>query len=348
MTSDPASLQVRTMQEADRAAWDRFVQDHPEGTFFHLSGWLTVLREAFGHRSHALLVEDASGIRGLFPLARIRSVLFGDALISLPFCVYGGVLAIDESARLALEDAAMDLARELAVDHLEVRNQTPRRDDWLRKDLYVGFRKEIDPDPSVNLMAIPRKQRAEVRRGIRNELVSVIESDTDRCWQIYAESVRNLGTPVFSRRYFRVLKEVFGEACEARVVEKDGEAVSAVLSFYYKNEVLPYYGGALWSARRIGAYPFMYWDLMGFAAREHAATLFDFGRSKKGSGSYNFKRYYGFEPTPLAYEYHLVKADSMPNVSPTNPKYRLFIEMWKRLPVPVASALGPMIARHLG
>ncbi len=207
----PASLQVARASPDDVAAWDGFVLDHPQGSFFHLLGWQTVLERAFGHAAHYLLARADGRIQGVLPLARVRSRLFGDALISTPFCVYGGVLAATDEARVALEDAACALASDLGVDHLELRNRERTRPDWPCRDLYVTFRKRISHDPQANLNAVPRKQRAVIRKGIASDLRCIVDQDVERHYRLYAASLRNLGTPVFTRRYLEILREVFGD-----------------------------------------------------------------------------------------------------------------------------------------
>jgi len=310
-----------------------------------------------GHRAHFLYAESNGIIEGVLPLGHIKSFLFGNALMSAPFCVYGGVAADSDAARVALHQAAEKLARRLGVDYLEMRNaqfalaepsESPLPNDgWLAKELYVTFRKEIDPDAEKNLLAIPRKQRAVVRKGIKAELVSEIDTDIHRFYEAYAQSVRNLGTPVFPKKFFAVLRDVFGEHCEVLTVVKDGRLISSVMSFYFRDEVLPYYGGGTSEARAVKGNDFMYWELMRRAG-ERDIRIFDYGRSKMGTGSYSFKKNWGFEPEPLKYEYLLVKASEIPDVNPLNPRYQLFIKAWKRLPLPVSKFVGPFISRNLG
>ena len=228
-----------------------------------------------------------------------------------------------------------------------MRNREVRQPDWPTKQLYVTFRKTIDPDPEQNLLAIPRKQRAMVRKGIKAGLESTCDASVDRFYTAYSESVRSLGTPVFSRSYFEILREVFRDQIDILTVTHQGELVSSVLSFYFRDEVLPYYGGGTPRARQLKGNDFMYWELMRRSC-ERGVRVFDYGRSKQGTGSYSFKKNWGFEPAPLYYEYHLVKARQMPDVSPMNPKYRLFINAWKRLPLSVTRLVGPLIARNLG
>ena len=338
---------VRRLEVGDVASWDRYVLAHPEATFFHRAGWRAVLEEAFRHRTHYFVAERGGELCGVLPLGEIRSRLFGHALFSTPFCVYGGTLASDATAESALDAAARDLAEELGVAYLEMRNRRVRWENAPRKDLYVTFRREIDPDPEVNLAAIPRKQRAMVRKGIKSGLASEIDDGIDRFYGLYAESVRNLGTPVFPRRYFEKLREVFEPEVEVLTVVGEGQPLASVLSFHFRGEVLPYYGGGGVAAREFAANDFMYWEVMRRAA-ERGCRLFDFGRSKRDVGSYRFKKHWGFEPEPLHYEYHLVRASAVPDLNPLNPKYRLFVDTWKKLPLAVSNRLGPLLARDLG
>ena len=338
---------IKRYSRDDAARWDAFVGAAEGATFFHRAAWHDIIADELGHRAHYLFAERDGAISGILPLVEIRSRLFGHALISTPFCVYGGVVATDADSEARLTESAAALADELRVDYLELRNCEPRATDWPVKDLYVGFRKPISEDHDANLKAIPRKQRAMVRKGIAAGLEAHAGSDVDAFYRVYAESVRNLGTPVLPRRWYARLQQTFGEDCEVTVVTHEGKPMAAVMSFYFRDEVHPYYGGSVWQGRDLAANDFMYWSVMQRAA-ERGARLFDFGRSKQDTGSYHFKKHWGFEPEPLPYAYHLVGAKGIPNVSPTNRKYSLFIKGWQRLPLPIATALGPWLARDLG
>ncbi len=210
------TLVVRPLDPARTAAWDAFVGTHPQATFFHLAAWGEVLARAFGHAPHALLAERDGAVVGVLPLLHMRTRLFGNVLASTPFCVYGGPLAADREAFAALCEAAAALRERLGASALELRFLHPPAEDWLdpvawpaRDDLYATFRRAIGPDDEANMKAVPRKQRAMVRKGIERGLASRVDQDVDGLHRIYAESVRNLGTPVFSRRYFRLLRDAF-------------------------------------------------------------------------------------------------------------------------------------------
>ncbi|HEY1412270.1 MAG TPA: FemAB family XrtA/PEP-CTERM system-associated protein, partial [Rhodopila sp.] len=219
---------------------------------------------------------------------------------------------------------------------------------WIeRPDLYVTFRKPIEADHDRNMKAIPRKQRAMVRKGIQNGLSSTADRDVATLHRIYAESVRNLGTPVFSRRYFQTLMDVFGDAADIVTIVDQATPIASVMNFYFRDEVLPYYGGGSMAARGRAGNDFLYWETMRRAA-DRGARLFDFGRSKLGTGSFSFKHNWGFEPEKLHYRFRLKPGGSIPDHNPLNPKYRMFIAAWKRLPLPVANLLGPFIVRGVG
>jgi len=332
----------------DHAAWDAYVLAHPRATFFHRAGWQRVLREAFRHDTHFLYVEDGGRVSGVLPLAHVKSLLFGSSLASLPFAVYGGVVADDADSAALLEAEAERLARSLGVRHLELRNLERRHPEWPEQDLYVTFRKALLPDEEANLLAIPRKQRAMVRKGIKNGLASALDEGVERFFALYADNVHRHGTPALPRRYFEQLRREFGRDCEVLTVSSaDGRPVSSVLSFYFRDEVLPYYAGDAEAARELAANDFKYWELMRRACARGLAT-FDYGRSKQGTGSFSFKKNWGFEPTPLHYEYRLYKRDAVPQNNPSNAKYRLLIETWRRLPLALANRLGPYVVRSLG
>jgi len=307
-------LSVRELDDTRVGEWDRFVEQCPNATFFHLTGWRRVIERSFGHRSFYLYAERAGAIEGVLPLFHVKSALFGKALISLPFCVYGGPATMDDEARNALDRAARDLADRLDVGHVEYRHL---------------------------------EQRAMVRKGLKLGVRSELDDDCARLHRVYSVSVRNLGTPVFPRRYFEELKRVFGDACEILVLTHQGAPVSGVMSFYFRDQVLPYYGGGTEQARVVAANDVMYWEVMRRAC-ERGYRLFDFGRSKRGTGAFDFKKNWGFPVEPLHYQFVMRRGGKPPEINPLNPKFRIFVETWKRLPLGVANALGPHIVRYLG
>lgn len=333
------------------AEWDRFVTACPEATFFHRAGWRTVIERAFGHPAHFLYAERGGHIAGVLPLVRLRGRPFANGLISLPFCVGGGIAAGDDTAvRDALDARAVALMNETGADWLEYRDPArPTAGRARREGLYAAFARPIEQDEAANLKQIPRKQRAVLRKALASGDLACFDDADPGCFHaLYAESVRNLGTPVFARRYFEILMQVFGPDCEVATVCRAGRPVAGVMTFWFRDRVMPYYAGARPEARGLGAHDLLYWRLMRRAVERRGCAVFDFGRSKIGSGPWSFKRNWGFEARPVAHEYLLADGVGLPDLNPSNPRYRTFIAAWKRLPLPVANLLGPMLVRRIG
>lgn len=346
-------IRIRPLDETNAAAWDAFVRSWAQGSFFHLSGWARVIAQSFGHTTHYVLAEQDGAVVGVLPLARMKTLLFGELLASTPYCVYGGSLAATPEASAALDAHAFELQAKLRTPCLEYRRLGAADPGWVeRPALYYTFRKPIAAitgDEAKDLAAnIPRKQRAEVRKGLKRGLETRTDRDVDALFRVYSESVRNLGSPVFPKRYFRALLEAFPEESDVTTVLHEGRPVASVLSFHFKREVLPYYGGGTQEARGLAAADVMYWEVMRRAAQERGAAMFDFGRSKADTGAFAFKKNWGFEPEQLHYCYRLAPGAKVPDNNPNNPKYRYFISAWKRLPLPVANVIGPHLVRGLG
>ena len=239
------------------ALWDAFVLACPQATFFHRAGWQQIMQGVFRHDTHYLYTQEQGRITGVLPLAHVKSMLFGKSLTSLPFAVYGGVAAEDEISAQMLEQEAQRLAQSLGVDHLELRQLQRRHDDWPRQEVYVTFRKAILEGEEANMLAIPRKQRAMVRKGIKNGLKSEVDSKVDRFFSLYADNVHRHGTPALPKRYFEALQQQFGKDCEVlTVTDAQGKLLSSVFTFYFRDEVLPYYAGDDEAARDLAANDF--------------------------------------------------------------------------------------------
>lgn len=328
--------------------WDGFVSNHPDASVFHLSAWRQVAPGLFGHRDRSLTQRAANGaVTAVLPLIEIKSRLFGHALISNAFCVGGGPLAVDDAARSEILAQAEALGRSLSVDYIELRDTPVADNGWIaRDDLYATFARPIDADEEKNLLQIPRKQRAVVRKAQAREFGVTIDRSTEHFYGLYARTMRDHGTPALPRRFFEKLLSTFGDGAEILTVHHQGRPISSVLSYFFRDAVLPYYTGSHGDARGTGANDMMYWALMRRAV-ERGYSVFDFGRSKIGTGPYNFKRNWGFEPRAISNQYRLIKSAAPPNLNPTNPRYALFIKAWQSLPLPIANTVSPLLSRDL-
>jgi len=346
--SSTDKITIRLYTAADQGQWDDYVDQHPEGTLFHRTPWKMSIDDSFGHRSYYLIAENIDGsITGLFPLFRLKSFLFGNYLISVPFAELGGVLADDDETAEQLFEYAASLTRELKSDYLEIRSRKALPGLKV-KSLYYNFSREIFPELEANLLAIPRKSRAAVRQGIKCGLVAEYGNHLfDQFYEILARNYQDLGTPVFPRSFFLNLLANHGEQAQIMVVKTiEGEPIATILIFFYRDRVIPYYAGSLNEFRKLSPNDFKYWELMKYGC-ENGYRVFDFGRSKEGAGSFDFKRHWGFEPESLAYQYYLNGIDELPNLSPTNPAYARKIAMWKKLPFFATKIIGPLVARYL-
>ena len=351
-------ITIKKYTEADKNNWDDYVMQHSRGTIFHLTRWKRVIEKTFGHRSHYLIAVKAASspssfpasqpkVTGILPLFELKSLIFGHYLVSVPFAELGGPLAENETICQQLVEKAIELTRTRKCDYLELRNEHTIS-DLVKKSLYYNFKKEIFPDPDQNMQAIPRKARRMIRQGIKFGLYSEFGLHLlHDFYEILARSYHQLGTPIFSKRFFRTFLDEFGTDSQILVVyDKKGTPIAGVLSFFYKDRVLPFYAGSLFEYRKLAPNDYMYWELMKHAC-ERGFKVFDFGRSKIDTGSYHFKRHWGFKPVQLAYQYYLNRINELPNLSPANPKYQKKIELWKKMPFKLTKILGPRIAQYL-
>jgi FemAB-related protein (PEP-CTERM system-associated) len=337
----------------ERARIGAYVHEHPEGTPFHLPAWSAAVARGCGQKSHYLVAEGgaAGQIVGVMPLTEVHSPLFGRALVSAGFGVGGGILADTPRAVSMLAEAAWDLAGRLNCPTMEVRGGPLPGPEWqVDTTHYLGFARDLAADDEAELLAIPRKQRAEVRKALETDLQIAIgchANDAAAHYAVYAESVRNLGTPVFPALLFSEVLREFGKSADIVTVRHGGVAVASVLSLYWNGTVYPYWGGGTAAARRLRANDRLYFELMRHA-RTRGCTRFDFGRSKTGTGPAAFKKNWGFEPRPLTYYDRTVAGASPRDANPLNPKYRLQVALWSKLPLAIANRAGPLIAKGLG
>ncbi len=340
-------IRIRIAGDEDGIRWSDYVRADPRSTIFHRWEWRSILYQCFRHRPHFLIAERGSSIAGILPLAEVRSRLFGHALVSLPFCSYAGPLGADIEILDALNRRAVEIGAQLGTRRVEIRRTEPSGLGWPTQDLYVYFTKSISEDSDANMQAIPRKQRAMVRKGIKNGLVGSIE-DTSAFFPLYLDNSHRHGSPGCPAQFFDEIAKAFGDACEVLIVRTaDGNAVSGVLSLFHRDEVFPFYAGDTKLARDTAANDFKYWEVMCKGV-SRGARNFNFGRSKRGTGSFDFKKNWGFDPSPLSYEFALFNGADIPQHNPLNPKYRLMIEAWRRMPRWFVEAVGPRIIGGLG
>lgn len=342
-----SQLSIVPYSNTIRAGWDEYVLGHPSGSVFHLTAWKHVVERCFGFKARYLYAEENGAIRGILPLFLVSNILQGRSLISTPFAVYGGPCADDPLLERALREKARRMAEEERVQYLELREQRSIPDqDFTTKELYVTFDTRLPDTPEELQRQFPRDTRYMIRKAQKNGLQAIVDNrEIDTFYEIYSRSFHHLGTPVFPKRLFQIVLEEFREQCELTTVWRQQQALASVLSFRFKDWILPYFGGSLVEGRQFAANNFMYWEVMKRAI-EMGIHNFDFGRSKLGSGSYAFKTQWNMRERPLPYQFALVRRDSLPNFSPANPKFKLAIAVWKSMPFGLTKLIGPAVV-HL-
>ena len=341
---------VRTadLRQPDEAARIEGFVAEIGGSVFHRPAWLRAVEHGTRQRARGLVAEKGGAITGWLPLSEVHSPVFGRLLASSGFAVEGGVLAERETTAAALCRAAEEYATRLSCTTVELRGG-PAPKGWQRRsDSHCGFIAPILADDEAQLLAIPRKQRAEVRKGLENDFEIVIGAgpqERAEHFAVYAESVRNLGTPVFPRALFEAVLKALD--ADILTVRHRGKPVASVLSLYHGDAVLPYWGGGTQSARALRANDRMYFELMRHA-RMQGCERFDFGRSKSESGAWHFKKNWGFEPAPLSYSSWTAPGATRRDADPTSARHAARIALWRKLPLAVANRIGPPIARGLG
>ena len=346
-------LTVEELTPPCEAAWDRFVRDAPDATFFHQLGWRWLVERVFGHRAHYLVARrgpNGADITGVLPLFEMKSLLFGHSLVSIPFAIGGGVVADDAETAAALVQRGRELAERLGVDYLELRSERPVAGDLLTKDLYVTFRADLAEGEEAWLQRMERKRRQMMNYVAKGQAgFSWSTAGIEKLplfYRMFSESMRHHGTPVYPRLFLEEILDRFPAQTHLFFVHHEGRPVAGVLNLFFQDVIMPFYAGADRSVHPRGVDDYMYLSILRWG-RENGFRTFDFGRSKRGTGAYAFKARWGMTEVPLAYQYHLVRAKELPNVSPANPKYQALIEVWKRMPLPLTRILGPRIIRRI-
>lgn len=331
---------------------ERWVAGSSASTPFHRPAWLLAVERGTGQSAFMLVVRDDDGaIAGILPLTALRSRLFGNAMISSGFAVGGGILCDNPETADSLVEALDKLAIEKGCSTAELRGGMLPSNDWqLRSDLYLDFCKALEADDEKQLLAVPKRHRAELRKGLSNDLTFEVgrgEKFRKIHYRLYAENVHRLGTPVFPRRLFEEVLDHFGDDADIPIVSKSGKALSAVLTLYHHQVAMPYWHGASSGARGSHSNEVLYFHLMAHA-RNLGMTHFDFDRSKAGTGAAAWKKSWGWEGIPLSYAGRAYYGKPLREVNPLSPKYQRKIGLWKKLPLSIANVIGPFLSRGLG
>jgi FemAB-related protein (PEP-CTERM system-associated) len=339
-------VRVLPFDDAVSNCWDHFVFEQASGSMFHLSRWKRAIEKTFAYRARYLYAQRDGRITGVAPVFLVSNWIMGKALISAPFAAYGGICSEDEESATALIAELEKIGHEEQVDFIEVRTRNGRVIPGFHPNSrYVTFSTELHPNVEANLKRLPRDTRYMIRKAQKFGLrVQHGLEQLHQFYELHAISLRRLGTPVFPKAMFENFIEEFRDSVDLMLVYSGSVPLTGVFSFLYRDTILPYYAGAAPDAGKLAANNLMYWELMRFAV-EKGLKVFDFGRSKVGTGAYAFKSQWDMEPEPLAYQVSLLRRKSKPNFSPANPKFGLAARLWSRIPLRASMLLGPHIVR---
>lgn len=335
--------------EADAREWDAFVARRPGASVYHRYAWRGFLGSACGCETHYLIARDGAGrVAGVLPLARLRSALFGDFLVSMPYFNYGGPVSENSVAERVLLGRAIDLARDLRTDHMELRETSPRTAEWSVRTDKVAMILALDSTCDAQFASFPAKLRSQVRRPER-EGATVERGGADllpKFYGVFSRNMRDLGTPVYGRSFFRGVLDLLGPNAEIIVVSVNGQAAAAGLLVHSPGRTEIPWASSLREYNRFGVNMLMYWEALK-SAIVRGSQIFDFGRSTVDAGTYRFKAQWGAKPQPLYWHYWLPMGQPLPELRPTSPKFALAVSAWQRMPIWAANLLGPFIVRRL-
>jgi len=337
---------VTPLMDNDSVAWDQFVRSHAKGTFFHQTGWKRVMEKTYGYRPYYFAAKRGERITGVAPAFLISNWMSGRSLISLPFAVYGGICAEDGESEDALINHLEALASELNVEYFELRDRGGSvRPFYHANSRHATFTMPVHPGTDDLYKAFPKDIRYMLRKADKSALRSRRGFDQlHSFYHLMTLNLRRLGTPAFPKALFENLINEYPGQVDLTVVYSGDEPVAGGMSFFFREWMQPYYIGSKEEAKTLAANHFLWWELIKIAATSGCST-FDFGRSKKNSGNYDFKKKWNPQIESLNYQVRLFRRKDAPDFSPMNPKFELATNIWKKLPLGLTRVVGPRVVR---
>lgn len=331
----------------DAAAWDAYVLQQPEASGYHLWGWKAIFERVFGHRTTYLVAIRDGRVAGVLPLVLFESAIFGRFVVSLPFVNYGGVVADDDAAAAALVARAGAITREHRASHLELRHDRRRFPHLAPKEHKVAMTLALPADADTLWNALDRKVRNQVRKAEKSGLVAATagREGLGEFYAVFSRNMRDLGTPVYTPALFEAVLAAFPDRARLIIVRLGTTPVAAGLTWRWRDRTEVPWASSLREHNALSPNNLLYWTILKEAIAAGSRTL-DFGRSTPNEGTFHFKKQWGAGPVPLCWEYDVAQG-ALPDQSPKNPKFRLAIQAWQKLPVPVANVLGPRIVRSI-
>jgi len=333
----------------DAPGIDAFLQGIASASVYHDYRWIGVVERSFGHRCYYLVCVDGTGTTtGALPLVHLKSRWFGNFLVSMPFFNYGGVCAADRAARDTLLEESIRTAKALGASHIEFRQELPLDNGFPAKTRKVSMRLTLPQSADALWKSFPSKLRSQVRRPQKEGMTVRIGglSELENFFRVFSINMRDLGTPVYPARFFRNILEAFPESAWICTVSQGELPLASGFLIGFRDRLEIPWASSIRQYNRLGPNMLLYWSCLAFAC-DQGFRVFDFGRSTAGESTYLFKEQWGARPSPMYWHYWLAKGGELPEINPDNPKYRLAIGMWKKLPIPLTRVLGPRLVRNI-
>jgi serine/alanine adding enzyme len=346
---------IRELENTQLDLWDSFVSSNPLASVYHLTAFKKSVETTYGHTSHYLINKEEEKVTGVLPLFHIKSFFLGNALVSLPFCDYGGVVADDQKVRESLISAAFNLAEKLSCSYIELR-QTGKMtfSDSLDKQFFstcseekVRMRLNLAGSGADQFSQFPAKLRSQIRKPRKEGCVAKVggEELIDDFYSVFTHNMRDLGSPVHSRKMMVSMLKYHKEHCRLFVVYHNNQPVACSLTAGFRDTLVNPWASFMRMYQKIAPNMLLYWEMLLYAINA-GYDYFDFGRSSVGEGTFKFKAQWGAQPEQL-YWYKLSKTEQEQDSSLDESKKGRFINIWRKVPLPLTKLAGPVLRKHL-
>lgn len=342
-------MSLNVQLHSDDRSWNDFVVSHPGSTNYHRYGWREVIERSFGHKTYYLVARnDEDVICGVLPLTHMKSGLFGNFLVSLPYFNYGGLLCSDEDAGSALLNRSLSMLNEVGATHTELRHYKSSQNGLATKQHKVTMILNLEANEELQWKGFLAKVRNQVRKAEKYGLQAHVgHMDLlDSFYEVFCRNMRDLGTPVYGKKFFKNILETFPDSTGLISIVRDDTLVASGFLTWYRNTLEVPWASSIRDFKGFCPNNLLYWEAIKFAIG-NGSTAFDFGRSTPDEGTYRFKKQWGARPEPLYWQYQLEDGGGIPELNPSNPKYARAVRIWQRLPLFVANRLGPRIVRNI-
>ena len=338
-------MEIHKLQKENEKGWDEYVYKSDSSTFYHQISWKNVIERTYGHKPIYLIAKENGEIKGILPLFLMKSIFFGKKLVSVPFGPYGGVCADNKTVEDLLIDKAIKLTKEYRADYLELRNITKQDSNLIEKSLQVTSILDLDSDYEVIWEKIKRDKKRGIEKARKANLKIIWDLERiNDFYDIYVQTMWYLGSPAHNINFFRNIIQEFPDDTHIVIVEHKDKAIGSIFLLIFKDSVISGWSGSNKEYSRFYPNNLAYWEALKFCC-EKGYNFFDFGRSMPNSGVHEFKKSFGAETKYLQYQYYLNKISETPNTTTLNPKRQIFANMWRKLPIPIANSIGPILRK---